>query len=186
MISIVGMLLSWTHVLPQHFALSVAIFFLIGLFLMFPLVLRRAYILAYYLLRFLGPMEFEVACKQMVRTEGRALLTWGILFMAVATSVGTVLILTDVINDIRGDVHRTTQADFVIRVANLNLATGTSPPLPEGISARVSQTQGVKSIDSMVFLGMEIPPAGRVVAVVRQFSVMNIRPWKLPRKNWRN
>jgi putative ABC transport system permease protein len=182
-LSLVGMVLSWAHIVPQDFALSVALFFLIGLFLMFPLVLRRAYLLVYYLLRFLGPMEFELACKQMVRTEGRALLTWGILFMAVATSVGTVLILTDVINDIRSDVRRTTQADFIVRVANLNLATGTSPPLPEGISAKVRQTQGVKSTENMVFVGMEIAPAGRVVGVVREFSLHDRPPLEVPEGN---
>ncbi len=57
---------------------------------------------------FLGPMEFELAFRQMIRNRGRSLLTWGILFLAVATSVATGLILSDVINDIRAEVRRTT------------------------------------------------------------------------------
>ncbi len=177
------MILSWAHILPREFALSVAILFLFGLLLMFPLIMRPGYTLVYYMLRFLGRMEFELANRQMVRTEGRALLTWGILFMAVTTSAATGLILTDVINDIRSDVRRTTLADYIVRVTSINLATGASATLPEGTLPLVKKLDGVESVESMAIVGMEVPVAGRVLAVVREFELYERPPLELPEAN---
>jgi putative ABC transport system permease protein len=179
-LSITGMFLSWARIISQEVALTVAIFFLIGLLFVFPTVLRPGYALVYRLLRFLGPMEFELAFRQLVRTQSRALLTWGILFMAVSTSVATGLILTDVINDIRGEVRRTTlDADFIIRVTQINLATGTSPNLPEDLHAEVRRLSGVQSVEAMRIFGLEVPKAGRAVVVVREFSMYERPPLEL-------
>ena len=174
--SLVGMGLSYLRVLPQAWAITVAIFFLFGMLLGFPLVLGWAGAVVYRLLRFLGPMEFELAYRQMVRTEGRANLTWGILFMAVATSVGTGLILTDVIDDIRTDVRKTTLADFVLRVTHTNLATGTSASLPEDIPPLVKKMNGVDSMELLTIASMENPEVGRVVAVIREFALYERLP----------
>lgn len=179
-LSTTAMLLSWARVFPEGFAISVTIFFLFSLLFLFPLVSRPAYALARRLVRFLGSMESELAFHQMVRSEGRALLTWGILFMAVTTSAATGLILTDVIGDIRADVRRTTLTDFLVRVTNTNLATGLSASLPEGLATQVRQMPGVKSVEMMNMVGMEIEGAGRVVAVVREFAQYERPPLVLP------
>jgi putative ABC transport system permease protein len=169
----------WRGPLSQELSLTGALFFLVGLLFTLPTMLPTGYALLYHLLHFLGPMEFELACRQLVRTQGRALLTWGILFLAVAVSVATGLILTDVINDIRGEVRRTTLADFIIRVTQVNLATGTSAKLPEDLRLAVSRLEGVKSVEAIANLGLEIPAAGRVVAVVREFDLHERPPLKL-------
>lgn len=179
-LSSAAMFLSWARILPQGFAITVTIFFLLSLLFLFPLVSRPAYGLAHRLLRFLGPMEGELALHQMVRTEGRALLTWGILFMAVTTSAATGLILTDVISDIRLDVRRTTRADFIVRVTTTNLATGMSASLPEDLTGQVNALPGIHSVERMTMIGMEIEGAGRVVAVVREFGLYERPPLVLP------
>jgi len=175
-ISLVVMLLSWARIISQEAALTVALFFLFGLLLLFPIVLRPGYALVYRMLRFLGPMEFELAFRQITRRQSRALLTWGILFMAVATSVATGLILTDVINDIRQEVRRTTKADFIIRVTQVSQATGTSPNLPEEFVNAVRGIGGTESVEGMAIFPMQIPNGGRVLAVVREFEQYDVPP----------
>jgi putative ABC transport system permease protein len=182
-LSAVGFLLAWARVIPENEALSAAVLLLLGLFFLAPRVLPPAYALTYRALRILGPMEFELAYRQMDRTQGRALLTWGILFIAVATSAGTGLILTDVINDIRGEVRRTTLADYIVRVTHTNLATGTSAKLPEGLALQVKQLPGVRSVESLAAVPMEIAAAGKVVAVVREFGDYDRPPLEIGRAN---
>ena len=176
----------WKGPVPQELSLSGALFFLVGLLLTLPTILPTGYALLYRLLRFLGPMEFELACRQLVRTRGRALLTWGILFLAVAVSVALGLILTDVINDIRGEVRRTTLADFIVRVTQVNLATGMSAPLPEDLKTEVSAQDGVKSVEAIANLGVEITVAEqteRVVAVIREFDLHDQLPLEIAERN---
>jgi putative ABC transport system permease protein len=181
--SVFGISLSLAHILPRGWAASMALLFLGGVLLLFPLVLRPAYALPYYLLRFLGPMEFELAFRQMIRNRGRSLLTWGILFIAVATSVGTGLILSDVIEPIRDEVRRTTFADFIVRATNTNLATGSSASVPEELAAQVKRLEGVQSVEAMAILNMGVSPAGKVNAVVREFDLYEQPPLKLTNVN---
>jgi putative ABC transport system permease protein len=182
-LSLTGMVLAWARVISQEAAITVAVFFLVGLLLVFPIVMRPGYALIHRLLRRIGPMECDLAHRQLVRTPGRALLTWGILFVAVATSVATGLILTDVINDIRGEVQRTTLADFIVRVAQINLATGASPNLPEDLPAEVGRLAGVQSLEAMRIFGLELADTGRVVAVVRDFAMHERPPLDLQETN---
>ncbi len=112
-----------------------------------------------------------MAYRQALCTPGRALLTWGILFMAVATSVATAMILTDVLHDLHSADLHTDRADFVVRVAKPNLTTGAAAKLPEGLAAQVRGMDGVQSVEITDLIGMERPEIGRIVAVVREFSM---------------
>jgi putative ABC transport system permease protein len=176
--AIVLAVLAALAVVPPNAAIVSAVVLLVGLVLQFPLVLRPLCRLAVAPLRALGHAQAEVALRQMLRHPGRTALTWSILFVSIAMSVSLGTVLMEIVGDVRGWIRQTIVTDFILRVSEPNLSTGTTTSLPDDLASQVGALAGVQMVEEIAFVPMDADH-GRTLAILREFEKYAALPLEL-------
>ncbi|HEX4413932.1 MAG TPA: FtsX-like permease family protein [Lacipirellulaceae bacterium] len=122
---------------------------LVGFALLMPVALRPLSAMAMFIFRPILAVEGKLAQLQLLRHRSRTTLTVGVVFIAAATGIGLANSVIDNVNDVRNWYHKTIVADFYLRAAEPNMATGTSPDLPEGVGDEIKKVAGIKSSDAL-------------------------------------
>jgi putative ABC transport system permease protein len=93
----------------------------------------------------------QLAYKQLLRHVGRTSLTVGVLFIALATSIGMAGNVLDNVRNVQSWYARTIVGDFFVRASLPDLAIGAAADLPDEIASQVSSLPGIASVEGMRF-----------------------------------
>jgi putative ABC transport system permease protein len=124
---------------------------LLGCVLLIPSLLQPACsMLASWLEPWLG-VATHLAYKQLLRHVGRTSMTVGVLFIALATSIGMAGNVLDNVRNVQTWYSKTIVGDFFVRASLPDFASGKAADLPDSIENQVAQIAGVKSVEGMRF-----------------------------------
>lgn len=141
---------------------------LLGLVLLIPISLPIVSRMLMTLMRpALGPAAL-LAQRQLTRHVRRSTLTIGVLFVAVATSIGMAGNILDNVENVRTWYRQTMVGDFFIRASEPDIATGAAADLPMEAQQAVEAIPGIQSVSG---LSMETVRSddGSVLIVSRDF-----------------
>lgn len=142
---------------------------LLGCVLVIPLVLGSAcHWLAGWLESWIG-VAAQLAAKQLLRHVGRTSMTIGVLFVALATSIGMAGNVLDNVQNVQRWYKQTIVGDYFIRASLPDFATGAAADLPDNIQQLVSQIDGVTDIYSMRLVNVQSDEDSLLI-VARDFS----------------
>lgn len=141
---------------------------LLGCVLMIPRLLGPACrILANWMEPWLG-VSTNLAYKQLLRHVGRTSMTVGVLFIALATSIGMAGNVLDNVGNVKAWYSRTIIGDYFVRASLPNFASGTAADLPDEVEQRVAKLEGVESVEGMRFASVQSQDEP-LMLVVRNF-----------------
>jgi putative ABC transport system permease protein len=145
-IMMLASILGWISVIHAVWS---ACLMLVGFALLMPVALRPLSAMAMFFFRPIMAVEGKLAQLQLLRHRSRTTLTVGVVFIAAATGIGLANSVIDNVNDVRSWYHKTIVADFYLRASEPNMATGTSPDLPEGVGDEIKKVPGITSADAL-------------------------------------
>lgn len=149
----VGLVSIWTATSGIFLGMDVAgiVLILLGCVLMIPRLLEPAcQILTKILEPWIG-VPAKLAQKQLLRHVGRTSMTVGVLFVAMATSIGMAGNVLDNVRNIQQWYSQTIIGDFFVRASLPDFSSGTAADLPEDVLKQLNEIQGVQSVSPMRF-----------------------------------
>jgi putative ABC transport system permease protein len=155
--------------LSVNLAVTMAVFLLIGVVLLTPILLRP---LARAAMWILGPflrVEGRLAHRQILRHRTRSSLTAGVLFIASATGVGLACAILDSVQDVRQWYKHVIVGDFFIRALMPDMATGLSPDLPDELGREIRKVPSITNVDTGRFVKARAEGES-VIVIVREFT----------------
>ncbi|MCX7429070.1 MAG: FtsX-like permease family protein [Planctomycetia bacterium] len=163
---LLGCIFGWLSI---HLAATMAVFLLIGIVLLTPIILGA---LAHAAMWIVGPLlhvEGRLAHRQILRHRTRSSLTAGVLFIASATGVGLACAILDSVQDVRQWYKHVIVGDFFIRAMMPDMATGMSPDLPDELGREIRQVPGITNVDTGRFVKARAE-GQPVIVIVREFT----------------
>jgi putative ABC transport system permease protein len=154
---LVGGVLIYLGGIGVAFALDVVgvIFVLIGCVLLIPTVLQPACsLIAKWLEPWLG-IATHLAYKQLLRHVGRTSMTIGVLFIALATSIGMAGNVLDNVRNVKTWYSRTIIGDFFVRASLPDFSSGAAADLPDTVEDQVAQIAGIEKVEGMRFASIQ-------------------------------
>ncbi len=128
---------------------------LLGCVMMIPQLLDTACrLLAGWFEPWLG-VATQLAYKQLLRHVGRTSMTVGVLFIALATSIGMAGNVLDNVRNVHSWYSRTVIGDYFVRSSMPNFAAGTASDLPDEIEKLVANVEGIESVEGMRFASIQ-------------------------------
>ena len=125
------------------------ILLLLGVVLMIPVALPIVSMLLMKLMRpWLGPPAM-LAQRQLTRHLGRSTLTIGVLFVAVATSIGMAGNVLDNVSNVKRWYQQAMIGDFFVRATMPDMATGAAADLPEETEEAIKKLPGVQQVSGL-------------------------------------
>ena len=124
---------------------------------------------AAWLLRPLAKLEARLAQWQMRRRPVRTALTMGVLYLAASLGTGEGTTIINNVNDVRSWYRQTMLADFVVRAAAPDTATGQSVELPSSLGDEIKKVPGVTHVGGVRFFTARAANHA-VYVVARDFS----------------
>lgn len=167
----IGLICIWLATRDVLLGLDVVgvVLILLGCVLMIPWLLRPAcQQLAEWLEPWFG-VAAHLATKQLLRHVGRTSLTIGVLFVALATSIGMAGNVLDNVRNVQQWYQRTIVGDYFIRATLPDFATGAAADLPEDLERQVSEIEGTVQVHSMRLVNVQSKD-DTLLLVVRDFS----------------
>ncbi len=169
--SIRGEIPIWMAVVGQVLAL-------VSIVLLLPIVLAPAIKLLAWPIRRLITVEGEMSQRLVLRHAGRSSLTIGVLFIAVATGVGTGNSVFSVTDDIRSWYERTITADFLLRATMPDMSGQDATSISESLRDQLAVLDGVERIDAVRMLRVEARGIDAIL-VARDFHLYDRAPLDL-------
>lgn len=125
------------------------ILLLLGVVLMIPVALPIVSIALMKLMRpWIGPPAM-LAQRQLTRHLGRSTLTIGVLFVAVATSIGMASNVLDNVTNVKRWYQQAMIGDFFVRATMPDMATGAAADLPIDTEAAIKQIPGIEQVSGI-------------------------------------
>lgn len=125
------------------------ILLLLGVVLMIPVALPIVSMLLMKMMRpWLGPSAM-LAQRQLTRHLGRSTLTIGVLFVAVATSIGMAGNVLDNVTNVKRWYRQAMIGDFFVRATMPDMATGASADLPMDTEEAIKKIPGVEQVSGL-------------------------------------
>ncbi|MFO1065835.1 MAG: FtsX-like permease family protein [Pirellulales bacterium] len=154
------------------------IWFLLGGVFLIPVVLPTVSEWLMALMRPALGASAMLAQRQLTRHLGRSTLTIGVLFIAVAFSIGMAGNVLDNVNNIKRWVARAMEGDFFVRASKPDIATGAAADLPDDVMDRLAAIQGIESLSA---ISIETVRSGEhsVMLIARDFSRPNSTMFEL-------
>jgi putative ABC transport system permease protein len=151
---------------------------LVSLVLLIPLVLAPLVkVLGYPLRRALG-LEGEMSQRIVLRRVTRSSLTIGVLFIAVAASIGTGNAVFSITDDVRTWYERTITADFLLRPMMPEMSGEEAASMSESLGREVAKLPGVQMVDSISLVRVDAGGQDAML-VARNFSLYDAVPLDL-------
>lgn len=149
----VGLISIWTATSGIFLGMDVAgiVLILLGCVLMIPSLLEPACKLVTKILEPWIGVPARLAQKQLLRHVGRTSMTVGVLFVAMATSIGMAGNVLDNVRNIQQWYSQTIVGDFFVRASLPDFSSGTAADLPDEILKQLSEIPGVQSVSPMRF-----------------------------------
>ncbi len=122
---------------------------LLGVVLMIPLMLP---IVSKFLMKLMQPWigpPAMLAQRQLMRHLGRSTLTIGVLFVAVATSIGMAGNVLDNVSNVKRWYQQAMIGDFFVRATMPDMATGASADLPDETEAAIKNIPGIEQVSGI-------------------------------------
>jgi len=167
--------------LPISAPMYGGLLFLAGLVALQTVLLKPQATLVAWLFRPYRAVEASLALKQILRHNTRSALTVGVLFIAGATGVGMANSIMDNVRDVHDWMKAAVVGDYFVRAMMPDMATGTSPDLPDEMLAELQQVNHVANIDGVSYIEAKvIKPAApgepeteastiKAICIARQF-----------------
>lgn len=167
----VGLVCIWLSTSGLLLGLDVVgvVLILLGCVLMIPWMLHPACRwLAVWLESWFG-VASHLASKQLLRHVGRTSMTIGVLFVALATSIGMAGNVLDNVRNVQNWYEKTIVGDYFVRASLPDFATGAAADLPDEVEKWVAQMDGVSQVHSMRLVSVQSDDDS-LLLVVRDFS----------------
>ncbi|MFZ5828861.1 MAG: ABC transporter permease [Planctomycetota bacterium] len=155
--------------LPVEASVTSAVFLMLGIVLLVPVVLESISQVAVLALRPLLGVESQLAHRQVLRHRARSTLTVGVLFVASSTGLGMANALLDSVADVRVWQERALVGDFFVRAMMPSMSSGLSADLPEALGEELRQVRGIETLDSASFAAANAEGQS-VVVIARDFK----------------
>lgn len=97
----------------------------------------------------------RLATKQLLRHVGRTSMTVGVLFIAIATSLGMAGNILDNVQNVQNWYNQTIAGDFFVRATLPDFATGVTADLPPDVEDQVRSIEGVEQVSPMRLVSVE-------------------------------
>jgi putative ABC transport system permease protein len=160
-----GSLLNWY---PNTFEVSSGLVILVGFVLMVPAGFRPLSRLAAWLPKRWVPTETDLARGQLLSHPIRAMLTVGILFIALVTEIALGTTILNIMHDVNQWLERTIVADFFVRAMMPDMSTGEAADVPEAVGTAIRKIPGIRRIGVVRFVSTRVDGQG-VVLVAKDF-----------------
>jgi putative ABC transport system permease protein len=157
------------RLLPIAISIPSGAVLLTSFVLLIPAILPPLANAAIWLLRPLLGIEGELAGQELVRRRTRAGLTVGVLYIAIGMGVGLGTTITNNVQDVREWYRRTMQADFVVRAAFPDAATGMAAQMPESLGEQMRRLSGVRNVEAVRAVNTRVRD-DRVLVIARDFN----------------
>jgi len=162
-------------VMPIAVSIPAVILSLVSLVLMLPGVLPWAMRFIAWPLGHRLPIALEMSKRLVLRHDSRSALTIGVLFIAVAASVGTSNAVFSINEDISTWYERTITADFLIRTTMPDMSGQDATSINESFSDRIHALDGVQQVEGVRLLRVQAKDLDAMV-VARDFSLYHKVP----------
>jgi putative ABC transport system permease protein len=154
---ILGLVLIWMSTRGVALGLDVAgvVLILLAFVLLVPRFLEPA---CQQLTDLLEPwigVSARLAAKQLLRHVSRTSMTVGVLFVAIATSLGMAGNILDNVQNVQNWYHQTIVGDFFVRASLPDFATGATADLPPEIEMKVRALDGIDQVHPMRLVSVE-------------------------------
>ncbi len=160
-----GCIVGW---LPVDIAVVTAIFLLVGVVLMSPLLLGGLSRVAVWLVGWMARVEAHLAHRQVLRHRARSTLTVGVLFVASAAGVGMAGTILDNMANLRGWSRKVIAGDFFVRAMMPDMRDGLSGAIPDAMGDEIRAIPGVAHVSTGRAVAVEA--AGKsVIVIAREF-----------------
>lgn len=153
---------------PEYGILG-AVFLLLGIVLLIPLVLDGLVSLTSRLFSSRMRVEARLAHRQVRRHHSRSALTVGVLFVACTTGVGIACTVLDNLQSVRNWYRRTIVGDFFVRALLPDMATGLAADLPEAVGDELRKLPGITRLDTIRFVRARAADQP-IVVILRDFQ----------------
>jgi putative ABC transport system permease protein len=163
-----GTLAGYEGHIPAIVAIIAANVGLIGLVLLFPPLIRPLSHVAVAILRPLLRMEARLAQRQILRHPARTLLTMGVMFMAISTSIALATAVLDNVHNVRDWYRKTIIADFFIWRLMPGLDNGQESSVPDTLGPEIRELPGVTGIDTLHVAKLKVEGQSPM-AIIRDF-----------------
>jgi len=170
-----------TERFPIKGATYCAVTLLIGLVMLDMTIMGPQASFVATLLRFFSPVEAGMALRQVLRNHMRSGLTVAVLFIAGSTGVGMASSIIDCVHDVHDWFEQAITGDYFIRAMMPDMATGTSPDLPDELGddlAKLATASGDArfKVEAASFVEAKVPKSKdpddvlNVIAVAREYG----------------
>ena len=163
---IVGGVQGW---LPLIWPTYAAVFLLLGIVMLSPLVLAPLATVVAYLLRPVLKLEGRLALKQILRHRTRSTLTAGVLFVATSSGIGIAYAILDNIDDVRDWYRKAFVGDFFVRAMIPDTASGEAADLPTELYDELKAIPYITNLEAAVMVASQIGET-KVIIVARDFT----------------
>ena len=166
------------HRVPIELAVPGGSIVLIALMLLIPLVLEPASrVIAALLFRF-WPVEGQLAQRQVLRRRVRAMLTTGVLFIAISTGIGLGTTILNNTDDVYQWLDRTIVGDYFMRATMPDMATGLGADLPDEVGEKLKAMPEIAYLGTVRFVSAKIGDLP-VVILAKRFDDQDRLPLDL-------
>ncbi|HWA97729.1 MAG TPA: FtsX-like permease family protein, partial [Pirellulales bacterium] len=154
--------------LPIEVATPAGAVILVGFVLMVPSGLRPMSRIAAWLPARWIPAESDLARGQLLTHPVRAMLTVGVLFVALATGIALGTSILNTTRDVNQWLERTIVADFFVRAMMPDMSTGMAADIPADVGDQLRKIHGIEHISTIRFVSTRVNDQG-VVLVAKDF-----------------
>lgn len=155
--------------LPLVVTIPVAVVSMAAFVLLIPWLVGPLGRIASWLLSPMLRLEGRLAHRQIRRRPVRTALTLGVLYMAVSLGIGQGTAILNSIQNVRAWFRQTMLADFIVRAAAPNAATGQTIELPLSLRGQIEKVPGVTHVGAVRFFSATAADH-RVSVVARDFT----------------
>lgn len=180
--SICGVLLALSIMgrLSSNVAVIAGVLGLVGLVLVLPVALPMVTGAVARLLPPAMRVEGRIASRQLLIHRSRSTLTVGVVFIAASAAIGLASTVLDNLQDIKNWYRTTLVADFYIRAAMPDMATGLAADLPDGLGKEILSVDGVLGIDAVRLIEAKTADQNAIL-VVRNFDDASLQQFDIVR-----
>jgi putative ABC transport system permease protein len=153
----------------RGFLVPTLVMLIIGGVLILPLLAAPSLRLLGGMLRPILRLEGVLSCQQLERHPTRAGLAAGVLFVALAVSIGFGQSLLGMLHDLQHWYEQTFVSDYLIRSAMPDTAFALSAAMPEDLGEEIGKLDDVATVERIAFLAQQSGEHS-VLVLARTFS----------------